>query len=697
MIKGMQERVVVIADKIIFLGYAAVFFVTPLIVVPITSELFEFNKMFFVYGVTVVIAGSWIIGGFRVRRTPLDLVIILFLISQIAATVFSIDPHVSIWGYYSRQNGGLLSTIAYIILYYGFVSNFKGNLRVVKGLLRVALGSGLLVAGYGVAQHFGVDRGLWVQDVQRRVFSTLGQPNWLAAYLAVLSMIALGLGVGSLSPLSNLRGRQAGQEKVRVFSVLKEYWWVGVVAVFYLVILYTRSRSGLLGFWVGDAVFWLGTLGILGKGKVKGKIKSLGGVFVGLHLGLVVLTVVVGAPGIGEVYNRGSPSASSGQATGTWEIRKHVWRGAVNAFRANPVLGTGVETFAWAFYLYKPVEHNATSEWDFLYNKAHNEYLNFAATTGILGLGSYLLLIGFFGVWVFREFREFRGDKTDRTYMFGLFAAWVSILVTNFFGFSTVVTSLYFWLVPAVVFSLGEERASKGFFKGRVKGKVKGLAGGVVVLGAGYLLFTLGRYWYADVVFARGGKLVRADFVNKGEEDLRRVARLRPGEPNFWDELGYAQGLLAVEAGERGEATRAAELVEESLTSQGRALRISPHNLSFVKTRVRLYYLFAQIFGEADRETKDEDASFLDLAIETLEIGREMAPRDPKILYNLALLYASRGDQGDQGKDKGKDQGKSGGSGIESAINALEGALELRADYPEAREMLELLREEEND
>jgi O-antigen ligase len=60
---------------------------------------------------------------------------------------------------------------------------------------------------------------------------------------------------------------------------------------------------------------------------------------------------------------------------------------------ANPLFGTGVETFAFAYYTYRPAQHNMTSEWDYLYNKAHNEYLNYLATIGILGLGSYLLMI----------------------------------------------------------------------------------------------------------------------------------------------------------------------------------------------------------------------------------------------------------------------------------------------------------------
>ena len=88
--------------------------------------------------------------------------------------------------------------------------------------------------------------------------------------------------------------------------------------------------------------------------------------------------------------------------TESGEIRKYVWQGAFNAWKSTPktmLIGTGTETFAFAFYQFRPVGHNLTSEWDFLYNKAHNEYLNYLATTGIFGLGSYLLFIGSFIVW----------------------------------------------------------------------------------------------------------------------------------------------------------------------------------------------------------------------------------------------------------------------------------------------------------
>ena len=152
-----------------------------------------------------------------------------------------------------------------------------------------------------------------------------------------------------------------------------------------------------------------------------------------LFFGFLIITFIIGTPinqlriftleGIGSYFQKAqtsqNPSASRAQKTtpsnsptpvpspnsgGTESanIRMNVWSGAINAWRANPIFGTGVETFAFAYYKYKPVGQNLTSEWNFLYNKAHNEYLNYLATTGLFGLGSYLLMIGLFIFYALR-------------------------------------------------------------------------------------------------------------------------------------------------------------------------------------------------------------------------------------------------------------------------------------------------------
>src|SRR3989344_5793729 len=217
------------AYKTIEYLFYALFFFVPLLLWPKTSEVFEFNKMLAVYVITILISAAWVVKWIEtkkitLRRTPLDLPIAIFLASQILSTIYSIDLHTSLWGYYSRFHGGLVSTISYIVLYYALVTNIK--ISNIKYQISNILISAVLVASYGVLEHFGIDRHLWVQDVQSRVFSTIGQPNWLSAYLVALLPLPIFLAVGA---------------KDNNYRLL----WALLALLFFITIIFTKSQSGL--------------------------------------------------------------------------------------------------------------------------------------------------------------------------------------------------------------------------------------------------------------------------------------------------------------------------------------------------------------------------------------------------------------------------------------------------------------------
>ena len=207
-----------ISGKIIEYSFYLLFFLVPLILTPLNYELFEYNKMMITYGLATIITGVWIIKmilakEIRINRTPLDLPLLLFLLSQVISTIISVDRHLSVWGYYSRFNGGLLSTISYVLLYYAFVTNFPRE--KISRLISVMLITAGIISFYGALEHFGYSPSCyfltgkfnvacWVQDVQNRVFATLGQPNWLAAYLAVLIPITMGLGINYFSSRNSI-------------------------------------------------------------------------------------------------------------------------------------------------------------------------------------------------------------------------------------------------------------------------------------------------------------------------------------------------------------------------------------------------------------------------------------------------------------------------------------------------------------
>ncbi len=628
-------------NRIIRIGFYLLFALVPLLLTPWNYELFEYNKMMAVYGITLIIAVSWIIKmiqekEIRIARTPLDIPIILFFLSQLVSTLFSMDPHVSWFGYYSRFNGGMLSVVSYIVLYYAFVTNGvlgqektkKGTIIPLTILLKLALATASVIAMYGILERMGIDKNLWVQDVQNRVFSTLGQPNWLAAYLVGLFPLTLAFTL----PKTRLSWR----------FILT----LSLSALFLITLLFTRSRSGLLGFVIADAIFWAIVIYKANERKIYTKAAL---VFHALAF-LLVFFIGTSIPSLDRfvsfqgwrqlllrtpatVPQEATPSAARSPLleTGGTEsgvIRKYVWEGAVNAWKSSPksmAIGTGVETFAFAFYQFRPQGHNLTSEWDYLYNKAHNEYLNYLTTTGLLGLGSYVAIIGAFIFWFVGKQKK----KDLNTLSAALFAGWASVLVTNFFGFSVVATQLIFFLFPAFVFTLHEE--SQGELTRKLSLPSKSM---LVVLFVGlYLLFVLVRFWQADAAFAQGSRHIGSGNAGAALPLLVRATSLNAHEPLFHDELGALYATIAASAFESKDATTAAQFLGQATREHDRALATSPQNVNFLKTRTKIYVTLSAIDPEYTKE-----------AIATLERSLTLSPNDPKIYYNLAVLEGRLGE-----------------------------------------------------
>src|SRR3989344_257236 len=133
-------------QKVIFILFCLLFFLVPLVLWPYTSEVFEFNKMVLTYVFTILIVSAWLtrivlVKKIIFRRTILDIPLLVFFGSQVITTLLSIDPQTSFLGYYSRFNGGLLSTLCYSLLYWAFVSNLdhKSALRTLYSVLASAV------------------------------------------------------------------------------------------------------------------------------------------------------------------------------------------------------------------------------------------------------------------------------------------------------------------------------------------------------------------------------------------------------------------------------------------------------------------------------------------------------------------------------------------------------------------------------
>ena len=589
------------------------FFFTPLVLWPHTSELFEFNKMVFVYIMTTLVVTVWLckciaVKKFIFRRTLLDIPLLIFLGSQILSTIFSIDTRTSLLGYCSRFNGGLFSSISYSILYWAFVSNMTKG-KVIKSIYFL-LFSSMVVSTVAVLEHFGINltcglmgQGLsscWVQDVQNRVFSTLGQPNWLATWLIALIPLIL--------------------YKILDSQNIKRIFLYFLSILLFAALLFTKSRSAILGFIVADLIFWIFAFFIKRKSVIVPLIIS--------NLFFIFLFLIVSTPWnptkiINSEKVQGPALETGGTESGT--IRKIVWKGAFEIWLHYPILGSGPETFAFSYYQFRPVEHNLVSEWDFLYNKAHNEYLNTAATTGTLGILSYLYL----AVMIFLVFL-----KKPNLFSVSLAAGFSGILIANFFGFSTVSTQLQLFLFPALAITINNEKLISKACRCAVTNNKKinsaqKIAIGIILLLTSYFLLLLGRYWYADTLFAKNDV-----------SSLQKAIQLSPQEAVFHNKLAE---------------------VNLSVSESNKAIEISPNNVNLLRSQAGIYLKLAI-----------SDPKYLGSAKTTLLRAITKAPTDAKLLYNLALVYVRTGE-------------------IDQATKLLKKVIEMKSNYKEAKYLYDII------
>lgn len=643
-------------DKILRGLYYLLFLLTPLVMFPATSEIFEFNKILFIYTATALIGFFWILKmvlnrKIILKKTPLDIPIILFLGALVLSTFFSIDIQTSVFGYYGRFNGGLLSMVSYIFLFYGFISN---EIDAKKSII-VSILSSVVVILWGLPGHFNRDltcptfntvlnymsgkldfellKNIWttkfnntcwsretnVFDPAVRMFSTLGQPNWLGAYLAVNFFFGIYFFIKKREDI-----------KLMLLSA-------GYLALNFSAILFSRSRSAMGALAVGIIIFMFYVFFIKKVRKADWYLTLLFLIFA-----VPIIFFKTGIAKIDDLLSLGTapktqapvsaPAAPlSPEITESFDIRKIVWKGAWDLGLRYPLTGSGVETFAYSYYLERPVSHNMTTEWDFIYNKAHNEYLNYLATTGFTGLITYLIFIVAFIAYLIKLLRD--SENHDPLFIMALFAAWSTILVTNFFGFSTTTTNLFIFLIPAVVIaSVDKSPSVKQRSEGSPSPYFKGFAIFALSSGLVYILFSISSYIAADINYGQGIYYTKPSVSDQQKAAFYfQEAIKRRNEHVYDDKLSYSIAYLAGIAGYQKNQKVASQFISASEYYSIKSLKASPRNPLYWKTRAKNKYLYY---------TVNLDVNHLVEGVDALKTAVSLAPTDPKIRYSLAVFYS---------------------------------------------------------
>jgi O-antigen ligase len=628
----------IINETIIYL----LFFTTPLVFVFVTRELFEFPKMILVYFFSIILCGLLIIQKSpRLMKPKASLKpFLVFLTSVGISTLFSINRYTSIFGYYSRFNGGLLSMLAVgVILTF---ATYLLNRRTTTSAINAIMISGGLVSLYALLQNFGIDKNFWVQDSQARAFSTLGQPNWLAAYL----LITLPIPLYKYLYAEDLSGKA-------IFFTL--------TALYYFAFWSTYSLSGFLGLLAFTLLFLVGSfktirvkwaelallaticvaVAFMRPGIFGAKIKSF------LQIVSPTISISRQALAAAQATTPAKTSVPGQKSIDTGDIRLGVWSGALRLWFSSPknfLIGTGPETFAYAFLPYRQVSLNKTTEWDFLYNKAHNYFLDLLATTGIFGLLSFSLFSIISTSQVLKS-----GAPPNSLQRFMLYG-WATTFVTNFFGWPTVTLSLLFFLYPLLMTRLGHTDVESHSIPD--EGTINIPPTRIFLVIPLCLILVLGtvNLFLADVSFTQGYGSSQSGDVEAAESTLKDATRLNPWEPAYHKELAYTYAQKYVETENENDLNSA---LEEART----AYNLNPRNSLTLRSLIRVYYLISKVKPQYKTDLEK-------LALEIIGLS----PTEPRSYYDAALMFYYSGDR-------------------ETAKELNDGALKLRPGYPEALEL----------
>lgn len=580
-----------------------------------TDDVFEIVKVSVLRILTCVAVGAWawnlLRKGGRIRHTPLDWLILAFVIWVAISTATSVHWPTALLGKPSRYEG-LLTFVNYAVLYF-LVLQLADRSSRVRSLARSLFWSSVVVAVFGLLQYLGVQHPGWVPlgFEPNRAFSTYGNPNFLGGFLIFSVTVALGLAL---------------LERRRVWRLL---YWAGF-GLNGLALIATFTR----GAWIGGFVS-LVLLSVIAW-RQRPAMQRIDWIPAGASLAVGLGIIIRSLSSSSEVLNFARRIGSIFQfSSGSGQSRMEIWRSAFAAIADRPILGSGPDTFRLVFHRFKTAEYVRIKGGSSGADNAHNYLLHLASGVGFPGL------LLFAAVFVWAAVRSFttifkRSDDPFRLMLGAFWAASAGYLIHLFFGLSLPGTSFLVWTALAIV--LVPTARSIGVKVARW-GTVAGVAV-IVIVAAGVA--------YQGVVLAADhsySKSQTASLAGERTQEALRATELNPLNADYRQGLGlaYLAEMRAylqagAEAQQKGEDTTPYEKqVVRSFLEAKSALEKA---IDFTPPEYDNYVILASLYNLAGEAM---DADLYQDAIQVAERGLQIMPLGTSIRVQLAHSLVATG------------------------------------------------------
>jgi len=336
-----------------------------------------------------------------------------FISSLFASLLQSEIFLVGLLGETQRRNGFLSYFGLSIIFLYAVRSiNFSNIIRVYQ----VGILSGATLSVYGVIQISGNDFVAW-DNPYNSMISTLGNPNFASATLAILLLIALfGMFLKKLS----------------LFFKLLSFC---LIPLSLTAIVISGSRQGLLVVFF-SSIFYISIYSFL-------RDKRLGFLVSSISLAgslLAALGMLQKGPLTSILYKD------------SISVRGHYWRAGIEMFKDSPLTGVGVDRYGAYFRQFREVSYPLKHGFEITSTNAHNTFIQLFATSGLFVGVFYLLIVLFIFLSGIKLLKNC--EKQDQTTVLGLLAAWVGFQAQSLISIDNIGISVWGWLLGGSIIGL---------------------------------------------------------------------------------------------------------------------------------------------------------------------------------------------------------------------------------------------------
>jgi len=351
----------------------------------------------------------------RDKKESFDSTVVLLITFVIwiwlVAFVSNADIGTQILGEYGRNTGLLTYTSLSILALY--IIKFTSAPFEYSFSKIIAITSGVLFL-YSVIQWMGLDPIPW-NNQPSWIVGTFGNPNFLAAFFGISTVITVGLAQ-----------RAASGREIICFSILLVVQLIGSFM--------TQSRQGLMIAVAGGLIIFF--LFTVKRGK-KLEIIPLG-----------ISFLIIGTLALLGTLNRGPFATLFYEASVTF--RGDYWRAGLAMGISNPIFGLGMDQYGENYRAFRDAAAGLRRVNDVTSNSAHNVYIDLLSGGGFPLFALYLLLTLaalFFGLRYLLRISKLEPLNV------AIFAAYISYLIQSIISINQLALAFVGWILMGILLS----------------------------------------------------------------------------------------------------------------------------------------------------------------------------------------------------------------------------------------------------